>query len=77
MYKGKYYIGVYAKIQKEGDVDETIGLFETTKAFAEFFGKTLKQAYDILLLHTKNENADLVVNGGRYELALIDMSEEA
>lgn len=72
-YKGKYAIGIYNKIQEEGDTDSMVEIFDTVQELADYLGKSLQQAYDIARMHfTKGQN-DIVIQGKMYELAFINM----
>lgn len=75
LYKKRYGIGIYKKIRKAGDTDELIELFDTAEEFANFIGKSLKKAYDILRLHFKKDQKDIVVKGRLCEIAFIDMED--
>lgn len=76
MYKGKYEIGVYNIIDENNDNDEMVGLFDSVQEFADFFGKSLKKAYDILGIHFVGKTKNIYFDGKTYELAFIDMEEE-
>lgn len=74
-YKKRYGIGLYKKIRKVGDTDELVELFDSAQEFAIFLGKSIKKTRDILGLHFKQHQKDVVVNGQTFELAFIDMED--
>lgn len=74
-YKQKYGIGIYKKIRNVGETDELIGLFDSAEEFANFIGKSLRKAYDILFLHLSKGQKDIIVNGKMCELHFIDMRD--
>lgn len=75
-YKRRYGIGIYKKIMRVGETDEMVALFDTAEEFANFMGKSIKKAYDILRNHFKKNQKYIYVKDEIYELAFIDMVEE-
>lgn len=75
-YKKRYGIGIYKKISQQNPVDEFVALFDNVQQFADYFGKSLNNAYAILNLHWEEKQTYIFYKGQIYELAFIDMLEE-
>lgn len=76
LYKRRYGIGIYKRIRKVGDTDELVELFDNAEEFANFIGKSIKKARDILSSHFKHKADKLVCGNRMYDIAFIDMLEE-
>ena len=75
LYKGKYAIGIYQKIEIDGE-DTLVRLFDSVEELAKYLKKSTQLTYTILgqRLSKRTKTSDITIDNHVYEMRCINMA---